>query len=217
MSALCARRSFARSAIVAARKVQSVSPLAPIGAAADPTFKPRPTLQKEFSLTGRVAIVSGANRGLGLEMAESLCEAGAIVYALDTNPEPGNEWKATRSYVERMGVEGARLEYASVDVTDQKTLWNTVEAIASKEGRMDVCIAAAAILHGETCLNYKADDFNRVMNVNATGVLHTAQAAGRMMAKYGTPGSIILIASMSGGITNRVSPLWFFTSTKLTT
>lgn len=189
---------------------QSASSIGPIGveaallAASDPTFQPRPTLQKEFELTGRVAIVSGGNRGLGLEMAEAMCEAGAIVYCLDLPSTPGDEWKATASYVQRLGIEKARLEYVSVDVTNQQMIWNAAENIANKEGRMDVCIAAAGILHGADCLEYPAEDFQKVMSVNVNGVLHTAQAAGRQMAKFGTPGSIILIASMSGSITNKV-------------
>lgn len=189
---------------------QSASPLGPIGvqaalqAAADPTFQPRVTIQKEFDLTGRVAVVSGANRGLGLEMAEALCEAGAIVYCLDLTQTPGEEWRATQKYVSRLGLQKARLEYASVDVTDQKAVWSAVEKIADREQRMDICIAAAGILHGADCLEYPADEFQKVMNVNVNGVLHTAQAAGRQMAKFGLPGSITLIASMSGSITNKV-------------
>jgi len=136
-------------------------------------------------------------------MALTLCEAGAVAYCLDLPKEPSDEWKATQKYVERMGVEGARLEYVSLDVTDQKQVWAEVEKIADKEQRMDVCIAAAGILHGADVLEYPAEDFQRVMNVNVNGVLYTAQAAGRQMAKFGTPGSIILIASMSGSITNK--------------
>ncbi|TDL27434.1 NAD(P)-binding protein [Rickenella mellea] len=191
------------------REAQSISPLAPVGveaalrAAEDPSFRPRVTLWKEFDLSNRVAIVSGANRGLGLEMAETMCEAGAIVYCLDLPENPGPEWQATRKYVERLGVTGARLEYVNVDVTQQEVLWDKVKAIADKEGRMDICIAAAGILHGADCLDYPAAEFQKVMNVNTNGVLYTAQAAGRQMARFGTPGSIILIASMSGSITNK--------------
>lgn len=206
----CAQRSFARSA-VAARKKQSESPLGPLGveaalkAAADSSFKPRVTIQQEFSLNGRVAIVTGGNRGLGLEMAETLAESGAAVYCLDLPSSPGEEFKATQDYVSRLGVENAKLEYASVDVTDQRAVWDVAEKIAQKEGRMDVCIAAAGVLHGADGLEYPAEEFRRVMDVNTNGVLFTAQAAGRQMAKFGTPGSIILIASMSGSITNKVS------------
>lgn len=195
------------------KKEQSTSPLGPIGvqaalkAAADPSFSPRVTVQKEFDLTGRVAVVSGANRGLGLEMAEALCEAGAIVYCLDLPRSPGEDWQATQKYVSRLGLERARLEYASVDVTDQKAVWSVVEQIAGKEKRMDACIAAAGVLHGADCLEYPAEEFQKVMNVNVNGVLYTAQAVGRQMAKFGTPGSITLIASMSGSITNKVRTL----------
>ena len=194
------------------KKVQSQSPIGPIGveaaliASKDPSFKPRPTLlQDEFSLQGRVAVVSGGNRGLGLEMAEALCEAGAAVYCLDLPAEPGDEWTAARRYVDRLGVKHARLEYASLDVTDQNATWDLVKKIGDKEKRMDICVAAAGILAGTDCLDYPTGDFQKIMSVNVNGVLHTAQAAGRQMVRFGLPGSIVLIASMSGSITNRVS------------
>ena len=70
---------------------------------------------------------------------------------------------------------------------------------------MDTCIAAAGILQGYDCLEYPAEEFQKVMSVNVNGVLFAAQAAGRQMVRFGWPGSIILIASMSGSITNKVS------------
>lgn len=153
---------------------QSVSPLGPIGveaalkAASDPSFVPRATFHQEFALPGRVAVISGGNRGLGLEMAEVLAEAGAIVYCLDLPSEPGHEWTATANYVQKLGIKGARLEYRSVDVTEQEKVWKVVEEIADKEGRMDVCIAAAGILHGADALEYPAKDFQKV-----SGKLHS--------------------------------------------
>lgn len=80
-----------------------------------------------------------------------------------------------------------------------------VEKIADKEKRMDICVAAAGILNGFDCLEYPAEEFQKLMNVNVNGVLYTAQAVGRQIAKFGLPGSIIMIASMSGSITNIVS------------
>ncbi|EJD05909.1 NAD-binding protein [Fomitiporia mediterranea MF3/22] len=208
---LHAARSFASTAYSLDSKnkrVQSVSPLGPLGveaalkAANDPSFKPRPTIQKEFDLTGRVAVVSGGNRNLGLEMAETLAEQGAAVYCLDLPTQPGEEWIATRDYVKKMNIKGAKLEYASVDVTDQKAVWDAVAKIGDKEKRMDACVAAAGIFQEFDCLEYPAEEFQKVMNVNVNGVLYTAQAVGRQMVRFGTPGSIILIASMSGSITN---------------
>ncbi|KAH9934902.1 uncharacterized protein B0H18DRAFT_1181972 [Fomitopsis serialis] len=98
----------------------------------------------------------------------------------------------------------ARLEYVSADVTDQEAIWKVGEMIGDREGRMDACIAAAGILRPHTdCLQYPAKQFQEVMNVNVNGVLFTAQAAGRQMRRFGNGGSITLIASMSGSITNR--------------
>ena len=87
---------------------------------------PSPTLfSHEFSLADRVALVSGANRGLGLEMALALIEAGArAVYCIDLPKEPSAEWQATHEYAKKLGSSGktggeGRLEYISGDVTNQ--------------------------------------------------------------------------------------------------
>ncbi|KAF9265147.1 NAD(P)-binding protein [Marasmius fiardii PR-910] len=189
---------------------QSVSPLAPLGVAAaysakaNPSVQPKPKIFDEFALTDRVGIVSGGNRGLGLEMALAMCEAGArAIYCFDLPETPAKDWMTAKEFVERLG-NGSRLEYVRIDVTNQDAVWKKGEEIGDKEGRMDVCIAAAGILKAHTdCLEYPSPQFQQVMNVNVNGVLFTAQAAGRQMRRFGNGGSIILIASMSGTITNR--------------
>ena len=73
---------------------------------------------KEFSLTDRVALVSGARRGIGLEAALALAEAGArSVYCLDLPREPGEEWTKVRDLAARMGL--GKLVYIQGDVRDQ--------------------------------------------------------------------------------------------------
>jgi short chain dehydrogenase len=156
------RRNFAVSC-----RVQSGRPLgvaAALEAAKQRRSSPvKPQLFDEFSLAKRVAVVSGANRGLGLEMSLALAEAGARVYALDLPSTPGEEFRAVQSYVKAFGTE-AKLEYVDggVDVTDQKKVWNTVAEIGDKEGRVDVGVAAAGILHGSPTLEYEADEFQKV-------------------------------------------------------
>ncbi|TFY52286.1 hypothetical protein EVJ58_g10103 [Rhodofomes roseus] len=196
------------SSTSAQKKKSVLPPYAPVGVAAaldaSPSSPAKPTLfEKEFSLSDRVALVSGANRGLGLEMAMALIEAGArAVYCADLPKTPGDEWQKVKQYLDRMEGKG-RLEYISADVRDQETMWKLGEMIGDKEGRMDVCVAAAGILRpDQDCLEYDAKTFQEVMDVNVNGVLHTAQAAGRQMRRFGNGGSIILIASMSGSITN---------------
>lgn len=88
-----------------------------------------------------------------------LQEAGATVHCLDLPPKPSQEFEITKDYIAKLG--GA-MHYASADVTHQEEIWAVVEAIASKEGRLDVAIAAAGILHGADCLDYKDTDFQRV-------------------------------------------------------
>ena len=146
-----------------------MSPLAPLGvkaalaAAKDPSIIPKPKIFDEFALTDRVAVVTGANGGIGLEMALALCELGArAVYCLDLSPTPSESWTTTRDYVEKMNI-NSRLEYVSVDVTDQQRVWKAVEEIGDKEGRMDACVAAAGILKPNIdCLEYPAETFRQV-------------------------------------------------------
>ncbi|KAI0736866.1 sorbose reductase sou1 [Fomitopsis betulina] len=204
-------------------KTGTLPPYGPVGVAAAlealPDQPAKPTLfTHEFALTDRVALVSGANRGLGLEMAAALAEAGArTVYCVDLPKEPGPEWNKVKEYLARMpGLEGkARLEYVSTDVTDQEAIWKVGEMIGDREGRMDACIAAAGILKPHTdCLEYPAKQFQEVLSVNVNGVLFTAQAAGRQMRRFGNGGSITLIASMSGSITNKGEPWVSYNTSK---
>jgi hypothetical protein len=165
----------------AAAQSQQFSPLGPVGVAAALAAREegqtervvRPTIWDEFALRDRVALVSGANRGLGLEMALVLIEAGArAVYCVDLPAQPGKEWVAVQEYVKRMdgGGAGARLEYVSADVRDQKAMWRIGEEIGDREGRMDVCVAAAGILKAHTnCLEYPGEEFEEVRSFVAFG------------------------------------------------
>lgn len=146
----CRRMFQTTTAMLHAPVNQSSSPLAPLGvsaaiqAAADPKVVPRPKIFEEFSLKDQVGIVSGGNRGLGLEMALALCELGAqAIYCLDLPSEPSKEWKSTEYFVKKLG---GRIEYVSADVRDQRGMWDKVKVIGDKEGRMDVCITAAGII-----------------------------------------------------------------------
>ncbi len=196
---------------------QSISPLAPIGvdaaleAAKDASLKPKPKIFSEFELVDRVGIVSGGNRGLGLEMVLALCEAGArAIYCLDVPNKPSDEWIKTKAFVERLG-NGSRMEYISVDVRNQRKVWEISERIGENEKRMDMCVAAAGVLKSaRDCLTYPAEEFEEVMDINTNGMLYTAQGAGQQMRRFGNGGSIILIASKSGSLANRVSSkkLW---------
>lgn len=89
-----------------------------------------------------------------------------------------------------------------------EALHKVVQDIADKEGRLDGLIAAAGIQQETPALEYKAEDANRMFEVNITGVFMTAQAVAKQMIRFGNGGSMVLIASMSGSVANRVCN-WF--------
>ena len=162
----------------------------------------RTKLLPEFNLTDKVVLVSGAARGLGLTQAEALLESGATVYALDRLPEPSPDFfRVQKRAVEELGT---TLDYRQIDVRDVDGLQRIVADIGDKHGRMDGLIAAAGIQQETLALEYTAKDANMMFEVNITGVFMTAQAVAKQMVKFGSGGSIVLIASMSGTIANRV-------------
>jgi len=141
-------------------------------------------------------------------MSVALCEAGAKIHALDLPSKPSSDFEACIDYVRKLN-NGSELVYHPVDVTDPKGLSTLiVDEIAKGRGRLDLCVAAAGILgpaEGESCMTYSAEDWDKVMKVNLSGVFWSCQAAARGMVETGCKhGSIVMIASMSGSITNKV-------------
>ncbi|KID89661.1 short-chain dehydrogenase [Metarhizium guizhouense ARSEF 977] len=162
-------------------------------------------LLPEFSLKNKVVVVSGGARGLGLVQAEALLEAGATVHAIDRLPSPANDLSSPFSEVSQRAKDelGTSLTYHQADVRDVALLNKIMENIANQSNRLDGLIAAAGINHETQALEHSADVANRIMSINVTGVFMTAQAAARQMVRLKQPGSICLIASMSGTIANK--------------
>ncbi|KAI0006492.1 NAD(P)-binding protein [Xylariaceae sp. FL0662B] len=161
-------------------------------------------LLPEFSLKDKVIIVSGGAQGLGLVQTEALLEAGATVHVFDRQLEPtvGTKYdKVARRAREELGTS---LTYHRVDIRSNLDDLNRItEKIAKEAGHIDGLIAAAGIQQETSALDYTAEDSDRMLAVNVTGALMTAQAVARQMIKNDLPGSIVLIASMSGSVANR--------------
>lgn len=163
----------------------------------------RGKLLPEFSLEGKVIIVSGGARGVGLTQAEGLLEAGAVVHALDILPEPDNNSEFARVAARAKNELGSSLTYHRVNVRDQKALNDIIGAIANETGHIDGLIAAAGIQQETPALEYSVEDADKMLGVNVTGVFITAQAVARQMIDRKQKGSLVLIGSMSGTVANR--------------
>ncbi|KAL7627784.1 hypothetical protein AAE478_001979 [Parahypoxylon ruwenzoriense] len=155
----------------------------------------------DFDLKGKVFVVTGAARGLGLALAESLVEAGGKVYCLDREDHPDKHWAEARKRV--VPEWGGSLHYRQQDVLDTDHLDKTITEIADENARLDGVVAAAGVQQVTPAVDYEPSDAARMLAINFTGVLMTATAAARQMMKYKTRGSICLIASMSGSVANK--------------
>ena len=151
----------------------------------------------ELALAGRVAVVTGGVRGLGLEMARALAQAGADVAVVDLL---GNQVQESAQHISQET--GRRAAGYALDVTDVEAVNRTFKQIEQELRQIDILVGAAGIVDNVPAEEYPADQWRRIMDVNVNGLFFSAQAAARAMIERRS-GSIVLIASMSGMIVNR--------------
>ena len=128
-----------------------------------------------FSLKGRVALVTGASRGLGLAMAEALAGAGATVVLNARDPA------ALDVAAARLRERGLAAEPMAFDVSDGKAATAGVAAVAQRHGRLDILINNAGIQHRVPVTEWTDEDFERVVAVNLTSCFRLAREAVRHM------------------------------------
>jgi 2-deoxy-D-gluconate 3-dehydrogenase len=149
-----------------------------------------------FRLDGKVALVTGAGRGLGQGMAVGLAEAGADVAGLDVIP-----LDETKSQVEALG---RRFLAVSCNLRDSgvSELDETVQQLAGEMGRLDILVNNAGIIRRAPALEFSETYWDDVIQINLKALFFLSQAAGRVMVAQGG-GKIINVASMlsfQGGI-----------------
>ncbi|MGO4262866.1 2-dehydro-3-deoxy-D-gluconate 5-dehydrogenase KduD [Lysobacter sp. TAB13] len=147
-----------------------------------------------FSLSGKVALVTGANRGLGLGIALALARAGADVACLASG--------SSHDTVQQLRGLGRRAHAIQADLSSlepiERIVGDTVEAL----GAIDILVNNAGLIRRADAIDFSEDDWDAVMNVNLKSAFFLAQAAGRRMLAQGR-GKIVNIASMlsfQGGI-----------------
>ena len=144
-----------------------------------------------FDLTGKVALITGGNSGIGLGMAIGLAQAGADVCIWGTNPEKN---AAAEKEILAVGGKAAALR---CDVSQE----NEVEAAFAETlnlfGKVDSCFANAGAGGGAPFHEFPTDVWNRVMGINLDGTFFTFRAAAKHMIERGEGGRLVGTSSLS--------------------
>lgn len=147
-----------------------------------------------FDLTGKVAIVTGANTGIGQGIALALAQTGADIAAVGRS--------AATETVEKVRALGRRAEIVSADLSTIEPVQRVVDETVEKLGGLDILVNNAGIIRRADAVDFSEEDWDAVIDTNLKSVFFLCQAAGKhMMAQSG--GKIINIASMltfQGGI-----------------
>lgn len=154
-----------------------------------------------FDLTGKVAIITGGSRGLGLEMAEALGEAGAKLMLCARR----DNWM--QPALEELRAKGFEAEGVLCDVAVPEQVQNVTNATIARFGRIDILINNAGVSWGAMPEDMPLDKWQQVIDVNLTGCFLFAQSVGREMLKQES-GSIINITSISGMTSSANGPFY---------
>lgn len=147
-----------------------------------------------FSLSGRVALVTGAARGLGEASAEALARQGATVVLCDLDAS------AVAATAERLSAcTDADVSGHCCDVTDAIAVESLVERVVTDRRRIDVLVNNAGIHRRVDPLDYSDEDVEAILDVNLRGAFQVAARVGRVMVAQGG-GSIINMSALGGGI-----------------
>jgi NAD(P)-dependent dehydrogenase (short-subunit alcohol dehydrogenase family) len=153
--------------------------------------QPAPSVLDAFRLDGRVAVVTGGNRGLGRAFAQALAQAGARVAIA------ARDHGLTAEVAEALGVLPVE-----ADVTDRASVEGMLEQVTSELGPVDVLVNNAGTCFHRPALEVPAQEWRQVFDVNVDGLWHCSQVVGAQMVGRGT-GVIVNIGSISALIVNR--------------
>jgi 3-oxoacyl-[acyl-carrier protein] reductase len=145
-------------------------------------------------LTSRVALVTGASRGIGRATAAALARRGALVVAAARGDN-------ARPVADEITAAGGRGEALALDVTDAAAVEAGVAAVLDRHGRIDVLVSNAGIARDQLLLRMKREDWDAVLATNLTATFTIAQAVLRPMLKQ-RAGRVIAISSVVGQMGN---------------
>jgi len=161
-----------------------------------------------FKLDGRVALVTGGGRAIGLACVEALAEAGAKVIIADFDAKVAAEGQAA------MKAKGHAVETVIMDVTKTDQVNKVADDVVKRHGKIDILVNNAGIARSETPAENVADEhWLNVIDVNLNGTFWCCRAFGKhMLAKKS--GAIVNIGSMSGFIVNKPQEQAYYNASK---
>lgn len=143
-----------------------------------------------FDLSEKVALVTGASRGIGRAIVSRLAQQGATVIAAARSDH-------AQSVVTELAAAGRRAEAVTLDVTDEAAIRELPAAIVERHGRLDIVVSNAGVARDQLLMRMKRDDWDAVLATNLTATFVLAQAAIRPMLKQ-RAGRIIAVSSVVG-------------------
>jgi 3-oxoacyl-[acyl-carrier protein] reductase len=148
-----------------------------------------------FDLNGRVAIVTGASRGIGRAISIALVDHGATLAVTDILTE------AVWAFADELRNQGRTAQAFMLDVTDSASIEATVEGVLERFGRIDILVNNAGIARDQLLMRMKREDWDLVIRLNLTGAFACTQAVLRPMLKQRS-GRIVSISSVVGQMGN---------------
>ena len=145
-----------------------------------------------FSLKGRVALVTGASSGLGVQFAKALAENGA---ALALVARRADRLKSLKDEIENKGGKAVAIE---ADVTDRAAMTRAFDAAEKALGTVTILVNNAGIAHGGRAVELPPEEWRKVLSTNLDAVFFWAQEAARRMLAAKKQGAIVNIASVLG-------------------
>ena len=146
-----------------------------------------------FSLEGRVALVTGASRGIGRDLGRALAHAGASVAVAARSADD------LQSLLSAIESEGGTAQAVPVDLRDVESIRRAVAATVTRFGRLDVLVNNAGIGWNHDALDATVEEWDELMAVNLRGLFFACQAAGRHMVEHGF-GRIVNMSSQAGTV-----------------
>ncbi|KAF2995988.1 hypothetical protein E8E13_000217 [Curvularia kusanoi] len=158
----------------------------------------------EFSLQGKVAVVTGASQGLGQQILNAFTLSGAHGAVVDLKQDSAQ--KSVEHLLQeaiKAGLPAPKLHAYECDTSSESDVKSTWNKVLDDFGTVDILVANAGITGGANAEDYVLEDFKRMIDVNLTGTFLFTRTAGKWWIENKVQGRVLVVSSMSGSIVNR--------------